>query len=181
MLRRELRRHQVEAFFAKQAATTVALEACGGSHHWALVLSGLGHRVILIPPQYLKPFVKHAGNNRNDAEVISEAAARPTMRSVAIKTLDQQAEAIILKHREMLMGQRTQAINALRGHAAEFGVVAAKGTAEVATLLTILAADAAIPAAARDMFVTMGAHIDSLDSRLAALDAKIITIHKANL
>jgi transposase len=118
VLRRELRRSQMEAFFGKQEATEVVLEACGGSHHWARVLRQLGHRVRLIPPQYVKPFVKRAKNDRNDAEAISEAASRPAMRSVAVKTVTQQADGIILKHREMLVGQRTQAINALRGHAA---------------------------------------------------------------
>jgi transposase len=132
VLRRELKRAQVESFFAKQEATEVVLEACGGSHHWGRLLSRLGHRVRLIPPQYVKPFVKRAKNDRNDAEAISEAASRPTMRSVVVKTADQQADGIILKHREMLVSQRTQAINALRGHAAEFGVVAAKGIVNVA-------------------------------------------------
>jgi len=127
----------------------VALEACGGSHHWGRLLSRLGHQVRLIPPQYVKPFVKRAKNDRNDAEAINEAASRPTMRSVVVKTVDQQADGIILKHREMLVGQRTQAINALRGHAAEFGVVAAKGIVKVAALLAVLAADNAIPATAR--------------------------------
>ena len=103
------------------------MEACGGSHHWARMLQGIGHQVRLIPPQYVKPFVKRAKNDRNDAEAISEAAARPGMRSVAVKTVDQQAKSIIVKHREMLVNQRTQAINALRGHAVEFGVTAAKG------------------------------------------------------
>ena len=157
VLRRELKRGQVEAFFAKQEATEVVLEACGGSHHWGRLLNKLGHRVRLIPPQYVKPFVKRTKNDRNDAEAISEAASRPTMRSVVVKTVDQQADGIILKHREMLVGQRTQAINALRGHAAEFGVVAAKGTVKVAALLTELAADSAIPASARAMFARMGA------------------------
>ena len=173
-------RAQVEAFFTKLAPTAVALEACGGSHHWARLLSGLGHQVVLVPPQYVKPFVKRAKNDRNDAEAISEAASRPNMRSVAIKTLDQQAEAIILKHREMLVSQRTQAINALRGHATEFGVVAAKGTSKLTELLAMLAADAAIPAAAREMFVSMGAHLDTLDSRLAALDGKLLAMHIAH-
>jgi hypothetical protein len=128
VLLQDLRRSQVEPFFAKLAPTEVVLEACGGSHHWGRVLSRLGHRVRLIPPQYVKPFLKRSKNDRKDAEAINEAAARPNMRSVPIKTVGQQAEAIIIKHREMLIAQRTQAINALRGHAAEFGVVAAKGT-----------------------------------------------------
>jgi transposase len=166
VLRRELRRGQVEAFFGKQDATEVVLEACGGSHHWGRLFSRLGHRVRLIPPQYVKPFVKRAKNDRNDAEAISEAASRPSMRSVVVKTVDQQADGIILKHREMLVSQRTQAINALRGHAAEFGVVAAKGIVKVAALLIELAADNAIPATARAMFEQMGTHIETLDQRV---------------
>lgn len=179
-LRRELRRSQVEAFFGKLEATEVVLEACGGSHHWARVLGRLGHRVRLIPPQYVKPFVKRAKNDRNDAEAISEAASRPSMRSVAVKTIDQQADGIILKHREMLVSQRTQAINALRGHATEFGVVAAKGTANVAALLMALTADTAIPAVARAMFKQMAAHIEALDQRVAAVEVELAALHKAN-
>jgi transposase len=180
VLRREIRRGQVEVFFAKQDPTEVVLEACGGSHYWGRLLSGLGHRVRLIPPQYVRPFVKRAKNDRNDAEAISEAASRPTMRSVAVKTVEQQASAIILKHREMLVSQRTQAINALRGHAAEFGVVAAKGTGKVAVLVTMLAADSRIPPAARTMFHQMGSHIETLDQSVAALDSELVALHKAN-
>jgi transposase len=180
VLRRELRRGQVEAFFNKLDSTEVVLEACGGSHHWGRVLSRLGHRVRLIPAQYVKPFVKRAKNDRNDAEAISEAASRPTMPSVALKTVDQQASAIILKHREMLVAQRTQAINALRGHAAEFGVVAAKGRVQVAALLDKLAADEAVPAGGQAMFARMGAHIAALDQQIAALDDELMALHKAN-
>lgn len=180
VLRREIRRGQVEVFFAKQDPTEVVLEACGGAHYWGRLLSGLGHRVRLIPPQYVRPFVKRAKNDRNDAEAISEAASRPTMRSVAVKTVEQQASAIILKHREMLVSQRTQAINALRGHAAEFGVVAAKGTGKVTVLVTMLAADSRIPPAARTMFHQMGAHIETLDQSVAALDSELMALHKAN-
>jgi transposase len=180
VLRREFRRGQVEAFFGKQDVTEVVLEACGGSHHWGRLLSRLGHRVRLIPPQYVKPFVKRAKNDRNDAEAINEAASRPSMRSVVVKTVDQQADGIILKHREMLVSQRTQAINALRGHAAEFGVVAAKGITKVAALLTELAGDSTIPATARAMFEQMGAHIEALDQRLAGVDSELMALHKAN-
>ena len=116
----------------------------------------------------------------NDAEAISEAASRPTMRSVVVKTVDQQADGIILKHREMLVSQRTQAINALRGHAAEFGVVAAKGMVKVAPLLRELAADSAIPISARAMFAQMGAHIEVLDQQVAAVDDELAALHKAN-
>lgn len=180
VLRRELRRARVEPFFAKLAPTEVALEACAGSHHWGRVLEGLGHRVRLIPPQYVKPFVKRAKNDRNDAEAISEAAARPTMRSVPVKSADEQAAAIIVKHREMLVGQRTQAINALRGHATEFGVVAAKGERNVAALLAVVVADGAIPAAAREMIAEMGRHIADLDGKIEGLDRQLRERHKAH-
>lgn len=180
VLRRELKRNQVEIFFGKQEPTEVVLEACGGSHHWARVLSKLGHRVRLIPPQYVKPFVKRAKNDRNDAEAISEAAARPTMPTVVVKTVEQQADAMILKHREMVMAQRTQAINALRGHAAEFGVVMARGTANISALLTKLADNDVLPAAARSMFEQMGAHIETLDQHVAALDEHLLALHKTN-
>jgi transposase len=180
VLRRDLKRGQVEAFFAKLPATEVVLEACGGSHHWARLLGGLGHKVRLIPPQYVKPFVKRSKNDRNDAEAISEAAGRPGMRSVAVKTVDRQADSIILRHRELLVGQRTQAINALRGHATEFGLVAARGPSQIEPLLAVLAADITIPAAAQRMFEEMGAHIQTLEDRIASLDAEITILHKAN-
>jgi transposase len=124
--------------------------------------------------------VKRAKNDRADAEAISDAASRPTMPSVAVKTVDQQASTMILKHREMLVSQRTQAINALRGHAAEFGVIAAKGTAQVTALLNKLATDAAVPAVAQAMFAQMGEHIATLDQRVAALDEELLAWHKAN-
>lgn len=180
VLRRELRRTQVQSFFGKLAPTDVVLEACCGSHHWGRALSRLGHRVRLIPPQYVKPFVKRAKNDRKDAEAISEAAARPSMRSVPVKTVEQQAETMLVKHREMLVTQQTQAINALRGHAAEFGVIAARGSQNVAALLTALAADATIPAAAQAMFSHMGQHIADLAAKLESLDRQLIERHRTN-
>jgi transposase len=179
ILRRELRRAQVEPFFSKLAPTEVVLEACAGSHHWGRMLSSMGHRVKLIPPQYVKPFVKRSKNDRNDAEAICEAASRPTMRMVPVKTVDEQAATIIVKHREMLVGQRTQAINALRGHAAEFGIVAAKGCAKVAALLAVLSADEAIPAVAKVMFEQMGQHVVDFDAKIEALDRQLLELHKA--
>lgn len=146
-LRLELRRSQIEAFFARLAPTEVALEACGGAHHWGRQLSAMGHQVKLIPPQYVKPFIKRNKNDRHDAEAIGEAASRPSMPTVAVKTVDEQAATMIAKHRELLVGQRTAAINALRGHAAEFGVIAAKGTAKIEALLVVLTSEPGIPAA----------------------------------
>lgn len=177
VLRRDLKRQQLEVFFTEQPPTEVVMEACGGSHHWGRVLSRLGHRVCLIPAQYVKPFVKRAKNDRADAEAISEAASRPTMPSVPVKSAEQQAGAMILKHREMLVAQRTQAINALRGHAAEFGVIAARGTAQVDALLDKLGAEKEVPEAGRTMFAQIGAHIAALDEQIAAINKELTDLH----
>ena len=180
ILRRELRRAQVEAFFTKVPPTEVALEACAGAHHWGRVLGAMGHRVKLIPPQYVKPFVKRSKNDRNDAEAISEAASRPSMRTVSAKSVDEQAAIIIVRQREMLVGQRTQAINALRGHAAEFGVIAAKGSNNVEILLSTLSDHPVIPGMAKAMFEQMGGHVADLDIKIQAIDRQLLEQHKAN-
>jgi len=127
VLRRNLRRGELLRFFDRLAAVEVALEACGGSHHWARALSALGHRVRLLPAQYVKPFVKRGKNDRNDAEAISIAATQPSIAGVAVKSAEQQASAMLLSVRELLVRQRTQRVNAMRGHAAEMGVVASLG------------------------------------------------------
>jgi transposase len=119
VLRINLRRGQMAPFFRKLPPAIVAMEACGSSHHWARELATLGHTVRLVPPQYVKPYVKRGKNDRNDAEAICEAAGRPGMHFVPAKTLEQQAEGMVLKARDMLVGQRTALINAVRGHAAE--------------------------------------------------------------
>ena len=180
ILRRELRRAQIEAFFTKELPTEVALEACAGAHHWGRVLCAMGHRVKLIPPQYVKPFVKRSKNDRNDAEAISEAASRPSMRTVSVKSIDEQAAIIVVRQREMLVGQRTQAINALRGHAAEFGVIAAKGSSNVEILLSVLSDDPAVPDMAKAMFEQMGKHVTDLDVKIQAIDRQLLEQHKAN-
>ena len=118
VVRRDLKRAQFEAFFAKQSPTEVVLEACGSSRHWGRVLTRLGHRVKLISSQYVKPFVKRGKNDRNDAEAICEAASRPSMTFVPVKSATQQAELMILRTRKLPASQRTQLVNALRGHAA---------------------------------------------------------------
>ena len=140
----------------------------------------MGHRVKLIPPQYVKPFVKRNKNDRNDAEAISEAASRPSMRAVPVKSIDEQAAIIVVRHREMLVGQRTQSINALRGHAAEFGVIAAKGSGNVGILLSALADHPAIPAVAKAMFEQMGRHVTDLDMNIQAIDRQLLEQHKTN-
>ena len=180
VIRRDIKRAGLVDFFAKQAPTEVVMEACGGSHHWARVLSAQGHRVKLIAPQYVKPFVKRGKNDRNDAAAICEAAGRPDMSFVPVKTEQRQAELMVLRTRELLIGQRTQLVNALRGHAAEFGVIAAKGIANVTELLAKLAADAEIPPVARDVFAMLGAQIARLDTQLDSINAGLVEQHKAN-
>jgi transposase len=180
VLRRELRRQQLDAFFRKLPPTEIVLEACGSSHHWGRTLAALGHRVRLIAPQYVKPFVKRGKNDRIDAEAISEAASRPNMRFVPVKSAEARANAMILSVRELLVKQHTQLVNALRGHASEFGVIAAKGTGHVEGLLERIAADPAVPAAAQAMFVELGERIAELHTRLAALDRKLAALHKTN-
>jgi transposase len=180
VLQTNLRRAQMAAFFKKLAPSEIALEACGSSHHWARELIALGHEVRLIPPQYVKPYVKRAKNDRNDAEAICEAAGRPGMRFVPVKSADQQAQGMVLKVRETLIHQRTQLVNALRGHAAEFGVIAAKGISQITSLLEAIEAATTIPPEARDMLALLGEEIKHLDARLDEIAMKLTTAHKAN-
>ena len=180
VLQTNLRRAQLLTFFKKLPPTEVALEACGSSHHWARELVALGHDVRLIPPQYVKPYVKRAKNDRNDAEAICEAAGRPGMRFVPVKSADQQAQGMILKVRETLVHQRTQLVNALRGHAAEFGVIAAKGISQITALLEAIEATATVPPEARAMLALLGEEIKHLDTRLEEMATKLAAAHKAN-
>src|SRR3954454_23677609 len=128
VFREELRRGQLLAFLATLPPCTVAMEACASAHDWGREIAKLDHMVKLIAPAYVKPFVKRQKSDMADAEAICEAAQRPTMHFVAVKSANQQAAAVVFRTRDLLVRPRTQAINALRGHLAEFGVIAAKGT-----------------------------------------------------
>jgi transposase len=180
VLRRNLRRQEFAGFFAKLPPVEVAMEACGGSHYWGRTLQAMGHRVQLIPPQYVKPFVKRGKNDRNDAEAISEAAARPGMQSVPVKSAQAQAQAMVLAVRDLLVRQRTQLVNALRGHAAELGLVAPKAGKGLETLRAEIAGDATLPAPAAEALGLLGREIDRIEARLAETDAKLIGQCKAN-
>jgi transposase len=180
VLRRELNRTRLETFFQKQPTTEIVLEACGSSHHWGRTLQAMGHTVRLIPPQYVKPFVKRGKNDRNDAEAICEAASRPTMRFVPVKSAQQQAGAMLLSVRELLVKQRTQAINALRGHAAEFGIIAAKGITRVDDLIKRIAADTTLPGEVGEAAAILNEQISALDARLAQVEVKLAAQHKAS-
>ncbi len=179
-LRRNLRRSEVVPFFRGLVPVEIVMEACGGSHHWGRVLQHLGHCVRPIPAQYVKPFVKRAKNDRNDAEAISEAARRPDMVAVPIKSAEQQAAAMLLSVHDLLTRQRTQLVNALRGHAAEFGLVAPLGDKGVAQLLAVAREHAELPTAAAAALGMLGSEIDRLEARLAAITAQLAVQHKAS-
>ena len=151
LFNRKLRRTEVLRFFERLPPCLVGMEACGGAHYWAREIAQFGHDVRLIPPAYVKPFVKRGKTDAADAEAISEAVIRKTMRFVPIKTAEQQADAMILKTRALLVQQRTQSVNALRAHLAELGIIAAGGLPNVAALITIVreAEDTRLPTAAR--------------------------------
>ncbi|MGY3423350.1 transposase [Bradyrhizobium sp. F1.13.4] len=163
-------------FFAAQPSCTVALEACGGAHHWARQLTQLGHQVRLIPPAYVKPFVKRQKNDAIDAEAICEAAQRPNMRFVAVKSEEQQAAGLVFRTRYLLVRQRTQLINAVRGHLTEYGWIAPKGPSHVATLADLIEEEAmasSLPEAARPMFRVMLDLLAELNGKVADLDKEI--------
>jgi transposase len=180
VLRRQLRRSEVEKFFAKLAPTRIGLEACGASHHWARVLRGLGHEVVLIPPQYIKPYVKRGKNDAIDAAAICEAMSRPGMSFVPVKSREEQAALMLLKVRDLLLKQRTMLINAIRGHAAEFGVIGAKGPQKITDLLQRVSEDGNLPALAREMLSSLAGQLAAIEVRLEGLEAKLMARHKAD-
>jgi transposase len=178
VLRRQLRRGAVEKFFAELLSTRIGIEACGASHHWARRLRGLGHEVLLMPPQYIKAYVKRGKNDAIDAEAICEAMSRPTMRFVPVKTVEQQAALTMLGVRDMLVKQRTMLINAIRGHAAEFGVTAAKGPKQITELLGRLASDQGVPALAREMLGLLASQLEAVNGKLKAIEARLMAWHR---
>lgn len=172
---RKISRTKLLEFFTKQPPCLVALEACGGAHHWARELTLLGHQVRLIPPAYVKPFVKRNKNDAVDAEAICEAAQRPNMRFVAIKSEEQQASALVFRTRDLMVRQRTQLINAIRGHLTEYGWVAPKGPSHIAVLGDLLDGEmgSSLPVAATPMFRMMLDLLEVLNSKIAELDKEI--------
>ena len=163
--RKKLVRNKVLNFLASQPRCVVAMEACASAHHWGREILKLGHEVRLIPPLYVKPFVKRQKNDAADAEAICEAAQRPTMRFVAVKTEEQQARGMLFHTRDLLVRQRTQTINVLRGHLAEFGIVAPQGPAHVDRLASAIEGPGSgLPASVREL----GGHLSSSPSRCEA-------------
>jgi transposase len=160
--------------------TQVGIEACASSHHWARLLQSLGHGVKLIPPQFVKPYVKRNKNDAADAEALCEAMARPTMRFVPVKTAEQQAALMLVGVRERLVRNRTQLSNAIRGYAAEFGITASKGLIRIEQLLERVATDETLPALARELLALHAIEYRQLNAQLEKIDARLMAWHRAN-
>ena len=172
--RKKLSRGKVLEFMASQPGCAVAMEACAGAHYWGREIGDLGHSVRLIPPQYVKPYVKRQKNDAADAEAICEAASRPTMNFVAAKTAEQQGRGMLFRTRDLLVRQRTQTINALRGHLAEFGVVVAQGPAHVDRLAPALEdPDSELPDAVRELGSLLLEQIADFNAKIEGLEKKI--------
>jgi transposase len=180
VLRKKLRRREFLAFFAKLPATRIGIEACGGAHHWGRELVALGHEVVLLPPQYAKQYLMRGKNDAADAEAICEAMSRPRMRFVPVKTAEQQAAQMMLGMRDRLIGYRTQLSNAIRGNAAEFGLVAAKGLDKIEPLLARIADDPTVPELAKELFAAHGAEYARLKAELRVIEAKLKAWHRHN-
>jgi transposase len=176
-----LRRRELLPFFASLPPCLVGMEACGSAHHWGRELSALGHEVKLIPPAYVKPFVKRQKNDANDAAAIHETLGRPGLRFVKVRSIANQAVLMQHKAREMLVHQRTQLLNGLRGHLTEIGVIAAQGTCNMRSLGALIhEGDASIPEAVRASLLPLVTQIAHLDEAIKAIDADIAMAAKAD-
>lgn len=176
VFRKKLSRGKVLHFLASQPPCVVAMEACASAHHWGRETERLGHEVKLVPPIYVKPFVKRQKNDTTDAEAICEAVQRPTMSFVAVKTKEQQARGVLFRTRDLLVRQRTQTINALRGHLAEFGVVAPQGPAHVGRLASALDdPDSGLPVQVRELSRLLLEQIAGLGEKIGGLEKELRT------
>ena len=178
VLRKVLRRKQFLGVLSKVEVGEIGLEACGASHPWARALRQLGHSVVLVPPQYVKAYVARGKNDKNDAEAMSRPRVRE--RLVPIKSLDQSAGQRLLRVRESLIKRRTQLSNSIRGHAAEFGLVAATGMSKIEPLLARIAADESLPVLAREMFALLSQEHAELAARIATIEKKLLAFHRGN-
>lgn len=180
VLRKRLSRSAMLAFFGSLARTTIVIEACGASHYWARELAKLGHEVKLIAPQLVKPYVTRNKNDGRDAEGLCEAGSRPRMRFVPAKTAEQQAGLMLLGVREQLVARRTQLANMIRGHAAEFGLIAPKGMDKLPSLLAAVAQDADLPGLVRDLFALLERQYEQLQVELKAMELRLRAFHRAD-
>ena len=182
VVRKQLRRSQVIAFFAALAPCLIGMEACATAHYWARELTKLGHKVRLMPAKDVKAYVKRNKNDAADAEAICEAVRRPTMRFVQIKSAEQQGQLMQHRTRDLLIRQRTQSINAFRAHLAELGIVAAQGDSGVTELLAIVAdeQDTRLPIDARASIIVLAAQLEAMRTLIGAIEKRIKTQHRSN-
>lgn len=174
IFRKQLRRNKLLPFISELPPCTIAMEACSGSHYWGREFESLGHMVRLIPPKYVKPFVKRSKSDAIDAEAICEAALRPTMRFVQIRSEDNQAAALAFRARDLLVRQRTQIINSLRGHLSEFGFVVAKGPTHVSKLVSAIEdGSVELPEISRPLLSIMVDTLEALNARIRQLETQI--------
>ncbi len=180
VVRRKLQRAEVLTFFASLPRCLVGIEACSTAHYWAREIRALGHEVRLMPASYVKPYVKRGKTDAADAEAICEAVTRPTMRAVPIKTAEHQAALLLHRTRDLLVRQRTGLINAVRGHMAEFGIVAPQGAKRVGELVALIVGEdeAALPALARQSLRLLAAELAALEGRIEQAEAAIMSWHK---
>ncbi len=182
VVRRKLRRRQVLAFFKKLPPCLVGMEACATAHYWAREIAALGHEVKLMPPRYVKPYVKRNKNDAADAEAICEAVTRPTMRFVAVKSAEQQSVLMLHRTRELLVRQRTMLVNAIRAHMAEFGIVVRTGLPQVKELLAVISdeEDERIPPLARTCLEGLARQLLSLEREIVGAERRIHAWHRTN-
>jgi transposase len=182
VIRRQLKRRQVLAFFQKLPPCLVGIEACASSHHWSRELQTLGHTVRLMPPAYVKPYVKRQKNDVADAEAICEAVTRANMRFVPTKTPEQQSGLMLHRTRHLFIRQQTSVINAIRAHLAEFGIVAPIGRRGVEELLNVVTDpnDKRVPEMARVCLVALGAQLCRIKEQILEFDRMINTWHRSN-
>jgi transposase len=182
VVRKQLRRCQILAFFKALSPCLVGIEACATAHYWARELTKLGHRVRLMPAKDVKAYIKRNKNDAADAEAICEAVRRPTMRFVQVKSAAQQGQLMLHRTRDLLMRQRTQVINALRAHMAELSIVAAQGRDGIKELLKIIASeqDARLPVDAHTSLVVLAAQLQALQTMIRSIDKRIVVQHRSN-
>ena len=182
LIRRKLKRRYVLAFFEKVPPCLIGMEACATSHHWSRELQALGHRVRLMPPAYVKPYVKRQKNDATDAEAICEAVTRANMRFVETKTVEQQSCLVLHRTRHLFIRQQTSLINAIRAHLAEFGIVAPIGRKGVEQLLDVVAdaKDKRIPEVARACVTALGAQLRALKAQILEFDRQIMRWHRSH-
>jgi transposase len=182
VIRQRLRRSRVLGFFKKLSPCVVGIEACASSHHWSRQLQALGHAVRLMPPAYVKPYLKRQKNDAADAEAICEAVQRPSMRFVPTKTPDQQACLMLHRTRHLFIRQQTAVINAIRAHLAEFGIVAPVGRNGVEELLDVVADpdDGRVPEIARECLEALGSQLRRLKRQILTFDQRINAWHRSS-